>query len=205
MKRVGLLGGAFNPPHQGHLRLAHLALEALSLDELRFVPTALSPHKPDPGGSLPDARMRLLKEALSDFDPRCGVEPLELERGGISYTVDTLEALTQREPDSRWILIMGSDQLQGMPSWHRFHRILELASVATALRPGFALPQPRIPGLAEVQVWSGLPGELVCLPSTDLDLASSHLRSRLQAAPEQDPGGLHGRVLGTIRSENLYR
>lgn len=205
MKRVGLLGGAFNPPHDGHLRLAHLALESLSLDELRFVPTALSPHKPNPDGTTPEARLRLLEEALHGFDPRCGVERLELERGGTSYTVDTLEALALREPHTGWILVMGSDQLLGLPSWHRVQRILELASIASAPRPGFALPQAGIPGLTRVPAWSGRPGEWVCLPATDLNLASSQLRDRLQAVPEEDPGGLHDRVLGTIRSENMYR
>ena len=84
MKRVGLLGGAFNPPHEGHLKLARIALEHLALDELCFVPTALSPHKPDPGGPDGRARLRLLSEALEGFDSRCSVEPLELDRGGIS-------------------------------------------------------------------------------------------------------------------------
>ena len=72
--RIGLLGGAFNPPHEGHLKLARLALEHLNLDELRFIPTALSPHKPDPGGPGAEARLRLLEVALAGFDPRCRVE-----------------------------------------------------------------------------------------------------------------------------------
>jgi len=212
--RVGLLGGAFNPPHEGHLKLARLALEHLELDELRFVPTALSPHKADPGGPGAEARLRLLERALEGFDPRAKVEPAEIERGGTSYTVDTLEMLTRREPGTSWILVMGSDQLPGLPQWRQVARIFELASVAVALRPGaaFGMPdlapdlgKPDLAGLRFVERWSGGPGECVALPTTDLDLASTDLRGQLQAAPHEDPGGLPPQVLGTIRSENLYR
>lgn len=205
MRRVGLLGGAFNPPHEGHLKLARLALDHLALDELRFVPTALSPHKPDPGGPDASSRLRLLIEALEGFDGRCRVETLEVERGGASYTVDTLESLSEREPGTAWILIMGSDQLPGLPSWRRVERIFELASAAVALRPGAPFLVPQVAGVHASPAWSGKPGELVALPATELDLASTDLRERLRAAPHEDPGGVPPQVLGTIRSENLYR
>jgi nicotinate-nucleotide adenylyltransferase len=203
--RIGLLGGAFNPPHEGHLKLARLALDHLDLDELRFVPTALSPHKPDPGGPDARARLRLLTEALAAFDGRCRIETLEVERGGASYTVDTLESLAEREPDAAWILIMGSDQLPGLPSWRRVARIFELASAAVALRPGAPFLVPPVPGLHASPAWSGKAGELVALPATELDLASTDLRERLRTTPHEDPGGVPPQVLGTIRSENLYR
>jgi nicotinate-nucleotide adenylyltransferase len=184
--------------------LARLALENLNLDELRFVPTALSPHKPNASDPGAEARLRLLAEALKGFDPRCRVEPLEIERGGTSYTVDTLEALSQREPDATWILIMGSDQLPGLATWRQPERIFELASAAVALRPGTPYQVPPLLGLQAVSAWSGQPGELVALPATELDVASSDLRERLCAAPHEDPQGLPPQVLGTIRSENLY-
>ena len=205
MKRVGLLGGAFNPPHQGHLKLARLAMDHLDLDELRFVPTALSPHKPDPGGPAVPSRLRLLTEALQGFEGQCRVETLEIDRGGTSYTVDTLESLTEREPGTAWILVMGSDQLPGLPGWRRVQRIFELASAAVALRPGAPFLVPQIPGIHSTPSWSGQPGELVALPATGLNLASTDLRERLRATPQEDPGGVPPQVLGTIRSENLYR
>jgi nicotinate-nucleotide adenylyltransferase len=204
MKRVGLLGGAFNPPHEGHLKLARLALEHLNLDELRFVPTALSPHKPDPGTGV-ESRLRLLTLALESLDPRCRVDLIEVERGGTSYTVDTLETFAEREAGTAWILIMGSDQLPGLPRWRRPERIFELVSAAVAVRPGTPFLVPAIPGVHHTSAWSGRPGELVALPSTELDLASSELRGRLHAQPQEDPGGLSPEVLSTIRAENLYR
>ena len=205
MRRVGLLGGAFNPPHHGHLKLARLALDHLDLDELRFVPTAQSPHKPNSDGPDGPSRLRLLTEALVGFEPRCQVEPLELDRGGTSYTVDTLEVLCEREPGSSWILIMGSDQLPNLSRWLRVDRIFELASAAVAIRPGTPFQLPDVHGIRLSPSWSGSAGELVALPGTDLDLASTDLRERLQATPHEDPGGLPPQVLGTIRSENLYR
>ncbi len=208
MKRVGLLGGAFNPPHHGHLCLARLALATLGLDELRVVPTGLSPHKPSAGLPSAELRLRLIEAAFAGLDERCRIEPLELQREGPSYTVDTLEALVRREPDARWILVMGSDQWRALPSWHRPTRILELASLAVAPRPGHPLPPPGQEGqlsLVPTQAWSGAPGELLWLPSTDLELASEGLRTELKAQADAQPSGLPNPVLGIIRSEKLYR
>ena len=204
MKRVGLLGGAFNPPHLGHLKLAELALRHLELDEVRFVPTAQSPHKTHPEGSPgPDSRMRLLREALAGLALPFIAESLELERGGTSYTVDTLEALSGREPDCAWILLLGSDQLPGLASWHRVARVLELAALAVAPRPGFSLELPKDLETRVRPRWSGAPGELVWLPGTDLAFSSSVLRDRILHG--DDPIGLSPQVEAAIRRENYYR
>lgn len=200
MRRVGLLGGAFNPPHVGHLKLARLALELLALDELRIVPTALSPHKATMAPAAP-ARLGLLEAALEGTPFR--VEPLELDRGGVSYTVDTLEALALREPSCAWILVMGMDQAAGLPGWRRIDRIWELASVAAALRPGEADPPAGLFPSRRRAAWSGAPGELVRLPGTDLDLSSTALREKLRSGGL--PEGLPPQVLAAIRKENLYR
>jgi nicotinate-nucleotide adenylyltransferase len=204
-RRVGLLGGTFNPPHSGHLKLAELALAALGLDQVRFIPTAAPPHKPvaagDPGGA---ARLRLLGEALAAGGRPFTVEPLEVERGGASFTVDTLEALTVREPGTAWIFLMGSDQLAGFPAWRRPERILELAALAVAPRPNAgAGPLPDLLAGRERALWSGQPGELVWLPGTELDLASSDLRDDLGRG--RIPGGIPPQVLAAILRENQYR
>ena len=196
MSRIGLLGGTFNPPHAGHLRLAELAVQALGLDELRLVPTAIPAHKPAPGLDGP-ARIRLLR------DLPYPVETLEVDRGGPSYTVDTLEALAVREPGNQWILVMGSDQLAGFPSWRRPERILELASLAAAPRPGCPAESPELLRGRERARWSGAPGELVALPGTELDLASTALRSDL--ALGLAPQGIPPQVLAVICQENQYR
>ncbi len=215
-RRIGLLGGAFNPPHQGHLRLAELSLGHLGLDELRFVPTLIPPHKATAGDGAP--RLRLLRAALEGM-AACIVEPLELERGGISYTVDTLEALTQREPGNAWIWIMGSDQLEGFKTWKNGARILELASLAVAPRPPLdphRVLEAQVGRSCEAQAerpydvwgrpceaWSGAPGELVWLPGTELELSSSELRTELAAGGL--PEGLPIQVRAAIVREKLYR
>ena len=191
---------------QGHRKLGELAFAQLDLDAVLFVPAALPPHKDTPPGS-PDARARLalVEEALKGVPLPFRVDSLEIDRGGTSYTVDTLEVLCEREPGSSWILIMGSDQLPNLSRWHRVDRIFELASAAVAIRPGTPFQLPDVHGIRLSPSWSGSAGELVALPGTDLDLASTDLRERLQATPHEDPGGLPPQVLGTIRSENLYR
>jgi nicotinate-nucleotide adenylyltransferase len=203
-KRVGLLGGAFNPPHLGHLKLAELALHHLELAEVRFVPTARSPHKLNPeGGPAEDGRLRLLDAALAATELPFKVDSIELERGGVSYTVDTLESLHGREPECAWILLIGCDQLPGLPQWRRMDRILELASLAVAPRPGFETEMPAIFESRRRDGWSGAPGELVWLPGTELPLSSSHLRSEL--AQGHQPEGLPIQVEAAIRRENYYR
>lgn len=201
-RRVGLLGGAFNPPHLGHLRLATLALEHLALRELRFVPTACSPRKPSEGEDGP-ARLRLLQVAVEGLGASVSVDPIELDRGGISYTVDTLEALVAREPGNVWIWLLGSDQLAQFDQWKNGARILELASLAVALRPGCSNVVPE--SLAERLrgSWSGGPGELVWLPSTELELSSSDLRQGISQG--RVPNGLPIQVQAAIERENLYR
>ena len=206
--RVGLLGGTFNPPHLGHLKLAEIALESLGLDQVRFVPTAAPPHKPadpaDPGGEV---RIRLLEQALAGTGRPFRVERLEVDRGGASFTADTLEALAAQEPGSAWMFIMGSDLLPGFATWRRPERVLELASLAVAPRPGGPDPQSlALPGLLAGRVrprWSGAPGELVWLPGTRLALASTELREALGRglAPE----GIPAQVLAAILQEKRYR
>jgi nicotinate-nucleotide adenylyltransferase len=205
--RIGLLGGTFNPPHYGHLKLAEIALKELGLDQVRFIPTANPPHKPmpagDPGGP---ARLRLLAEAVAAGFPFT-VEPLEVLRGGTSFTVDTLESLAAREPGCSWIFLMGGDQLPGFPAWRRVGRILELASLAVAPRPGCPCPDGRdLPAVLAGRVrprWSGGPGELIWLPGTELDLASSELREELGRGGT--PEGIPPQVMAAILREQQYR
>jgi nicotinate-nucleotide adenylyltransferase len=206
--RVGLLGGTFNPPHWGHLKLAEIALEALELDQVRFMPTAAPPHKPFPPGDPDGAvRTRLLEQALAACGRPYRVEGLEVERGGTSFTADTLEALSAREPGTSWIFLMGSDMVPGFARWRRPERVLELASVAVAPRPGSADPAEfPLPGILAGRVrprWSGGPGELVWLPGTGLDLASSDLREEL--ARGRVPEGIPPQVMAAILQEKRYR
>jgi len=206
--RVGLLGGTFNPPHWGHLKLAQIALENLELDQLRFIPTAAPPHKAFPAGDPDGAvRIRLLEQALAAAGLPPRVETLEVERGGRSFTADTLETLSAREPGNAWIFLMGSDMVPGFPRWRDPGLILELASLAVTPRPGEPDPdRMALPALLAGRVrprWSGAPGELVWLPGTGLDLASRDLREEL--AQGRVPEGIPLQVMAVILQEKRYR
>ncbi|MDR2697120.1 MAG: nicotinate (nicotinamide) nucleotide adenylyltransferase [Holophagales bacterium] len=214
MKRVGLLGGVFDPPHDGHLKLAWLAWEHLRLDELRFLPSFISPHKHN-SAAAPEVRLYMLREMLADTP--FSVDTVELELRKVSYTVNTLETLKKLEPDAAWILVMGSDQAADFAGWRNSGRILELASVSVAERPDAQAAGSfkntakwmDASGLSNIMFprvrneWSGVPGELVFLPSTDLDLASSQIRERI--ADGEGPVGLCEQVKHVILKEKLYR
>ena len=170
--RVGILGGAFNPPHIGHLVCAQEAFVQLSLDTVLFVPVGEAPHREieqDPGA---EARVRMCGYAVSG-DRRLELSRIEVDREGPSYTVDTLRALGERAPDDELILILGGDQAAALPSWREPEEVLRLASVAAVARTGWA--RERI----EVRIAS-LPGadRVRFFDMPRVDISSSLVRRR---------------------------
>jgi nicotinate-nucleotide adenylyltransferase len=127
--RVGILGGAFNPPHIGHLVCAQEALVQLELDKVVFVPVGQAPHRDLEGDPGRDQRLELVELATAD-DERFEVSRIELDREGPSYTADTLRALREAEPKDELFLILGGDQAAALGSWHEPGQVLELATVA---------------------------------------------------------------------------
>jgi len=131
--RVGILGGAFNPPHIGHLVCAQEALRQLDLDEVVFVPVGHAPHREieeDPGA---ESRLEMVELAIAD-DDRFAASRIELDRDGPSYTSATLAELRGRAPDDELFLILGGDQAAALARWHEPERVLELATVAVVER-----------------------------------------------------------------------
>jgi nicotinate-nucleotide adenylyltransferase len=131
----GILGGTFNPPHMGHLIMAQEALDQLDLDRVVLMPVAVPPHKEareDPGAA---ARLELGRHAVAD-DDRFEVSTLEIERGGASFTVDTLRELHDVEPEHDLTFIVGGDMAQSLPAWREPEAILRLARLAVAEREG---------------------------------------------------------------------
>ncbi|MBU3740254.1 MAG: nicotinate (nicotinamide) nucleotide adenylyltransferase [Rhodoferax sp.] len=132
-RRVGFLGGAFDPPHRAHRALAQAALSHLQLDELRIVPTGQAWHKPrtlTPGVH----RLAMVGLALGDL-PGAVVDRCELDRSGPSYTVDTLEQWRSGHPGDALFLIIGADQARALPTWHRWQHLLTIATICVAERP----------------------------------------------------------------------
>jgi nicotinate-nucleotide adenylyltransferase len=135
---LGILGGSFNPPHLGHLALARAAASELALERVLLVPVFLPPHKPpaadDPG---PMHRLAMCKALVAGVE-RVEASTLEIDRGGRSYTIDTLEAVHASQPAAELNLILGADMACTLPSWRRPRDIVRLAGVAVAERgPGW--------------------------------------------------------------------
>ena len=133
-QRVGLFGGSFDPVHVAHLALARAALEALELDELRWIPAGRAWQKSRP---LTDAvhRVAMLRLAIAG-EPRFVLDPIEIDRPGPSYTLDTVRALAAARPLTKWFLIIGHDQYAGLHTWSGWQQLLGLVTLAVANRPG---------------------------------------------------------------------
>ena len=193
MPRVGILGGAFNPPHLGHLVCAQEAQVQLELDRVVLVPVGEAPHRTledDPGA---EARLEMA-ELAAEGDPGLSVSRIELDRPGPSYTADTLAALRERAPDDELTLILGGDQAAALPSWHEPERVLELARVAAVERVDWAREEI-------VRSLAGLTGadRLTLRPhAADRDLLE-------RPAPSAPRAGLPIRYLVPDRVAELHR
>ena len=131
-RRIGMFGGAFDPPHNGHVALARAALAQLQLDELRVVPTGHAWHKPR---SLTPAADRLAMARLAFAGlPGVLVDERETLRAGPTYTIDTLHELAREQPAAELFLIMGADQARALPDWHRWQDLLQIATISIAQR-----------------------------------------------------------------------
>lgn len=130
--RIGVFGGAFDPPHLAHVALARTAIEQLRLDRLHIVPTGHAWHKARP---LSEAAHRLAMAQLA-FAPleQAVIDTSELRRSGPSYTVDTLSALAAQHPQAALFLVIGGDQAAALPTWHRWQELFRIATIAVALR-----------------------------------------------------------------------
>jgi nicotinate-nucleotide adenylyltransferase len=173
--RLGILGGTFNPPHLGHLVCGQEAHFHLRLDRVMLIPTAIPPHKPmeeEPGAAH---RLELCRLAVQG-DERFEVSDLEVRRTGPSYTVDTLEELTSRAPDSDLYLILGGDIAAGLRSWREPERVLSLATLAVADRAGTsrAAVEDALDGLGR-----GEGAKFFRMPT--IEVSSTAIRERVRA------------------------
>ena len=195
--RVGVFGGSFDPPHVGHLLAASDAADALALDRVLFVPAAQQPLKADRRQAPAAVRLAMV-EALVDGDPRFGVERAEIERGGLSYTVDTLASLAARWPGGELVLLAGADVLATFARWREPQRIRQLATLVVLTR-GDAAGAAGDPGAGP-----DLPGgPPVFLPTRRVDVSSTEVRARV-AAGRPVRGFVPDAVAAIIRGTGLY-
>jgi nicotinate-nucleotide adenylyltransferase len=173
---VGILGGTFNPPHIGHLVCAQEARTQLGLDCVLLMPVAVPPHKEiaaaDPGG---DVRLELCRLAAVD-EEGVDVSDLEIQRGGASYTVDTLRHVHAKAPEDRLTFIVGGDMAQSLPTWREPEAVLSLATLAVAEREGIR----RQDISARLQPLAGA-DRIRFFDMPRLDVSSSDIRRRVAA------------------------
>jgi len=147
--RIGIYGGTFNPVHHGHLILARQALEEFKLDRLVFVPAAESPFKIQNHSAPAGDRLAMLRLAIAGED-RFSVDPLEIERGGISYSIDTVNLFRAREPGADLFFLVGEDNADRLTEWHRFKELKKLVCFVVLSRsedfqsPEYPVVQRRI-------------------------------------------------------------
>lgn len=195
--RLGILGGTFDPIHTGHLAAAHAAMQCAHLDRVLFIPSAQPPHRAAATAPAADrlAMTLLAVEGETPFD----VSDIEVGRGGVSYTADTLSELHSATPDDELFLILGWDAARLFSTWHEPERVSALASVVIVGRPG-----TQRPGSSEIAAAGLDPARVIkCFVQTP-DVSASELRELL-AAGESVAGKVPPAVERYISSKHLYR
>jgi nicotinate-nucleotide adenylyltransferase len=152
-RRIGILGGVFDPVHCGHLSAALLAKEHFGLDEVIFIPSGAPPHKPAVAVS-PDDRLNMLKLALEGLDG-CGVWDGELRRDGYSYTIDTLAELGGLYAGAKFYFIIGTDNLPEIAKWRSYEGIVASVTFCVAYRPGYGSDRPEALATADIRDFPG--------------------------------------------------
>ena len=207
---IGLLGGSFDPIHHGHLQLARDALKHLPLQEVRFIPAA-QPWQKGPLAAA-EHRAQMVQLAIAD-EPRFALDMHEIERGGVTYTIDTLHALRSQLPDRPLVLIMGSDQFARFDTWRGWKEIADTAHIAVAQRAGVPPSpspslNPRCDEAASLASKAG--GSIVEFEMTPSDASATEVRRLLDGPPSAEKAQrlsamVPQTVLDYIQQHHLYR
>jgi nicotinate-nucleotide adenylyltransferase len=191
MRTIGIFGGTFDPIHFGHLRTAFELLQALRLHEMRFMPAGNPPHREVTVASAP-VRLAMV-QAATQGQPGFVVDDREIRREGLSYSVDTMRTLRTDFPDHSLCLIVGMDAFLGLPKWHQWRELLDLAHLVVAHRPGWRAPSMGPLGELLVDRGTGRIGDLHeshagCIyihAVTQLEISSTEVRKLIAAG--RDP------------------
>ncbi len=211
---VGLLGGSFDPIHLGHLQLARDALKQLPLDEIRFIPAA-QPWQKGPMTAA-EHRARMVQLAIAG-EPRFALDMHEIQRGGTTYTIDTLRDLRLALPDCPLVLIMGSDQFARFDTWHSWKQLIETAHIAVAQRAGISLQQgPALRAALDAHRGNAASiagrggGSIVEFAMTPVEVSATEVRRLLREPASTERAQrlsamVPAVVLDYIESHHLYR
>lgn len=175
MKKIGIMGGTFNPIHNGHLFLAENAYEQIGLDQILFMPSKNPPHKAKPNMVTDQQRVEMIQLAIQD-NPHFALSTLELERDGYTYTADTLTLLAKGNQEIRYYFIVGADSLFMMQQWYQPQIIFDLCTVVAAGRD--QVDENKLAAQAELlkkQFHADI--QLVVMPT--MQIASADIRDRV--------------------------
>jgi len=190
VQRIGLYGGSFDPIHTGHVLVGQAALEELQLERLFFIPAARSPFKPEQQPAPCELRLAMIRLALAGRTD-CEVDDVEIQRGGTSFTVDTVRYFAQRFPGAKFFYLVGADNVAGLPKWREAELLATLAEFVVIPRPGDA-PVP-LPAPFRGQYLKGFP----------FGVSASQIRARVKAGQTIEPL-VPAPVAEVIRNNQLY-
>ncbi|WP_028273805.1 nicotinate-nucleotide adenylyltransferase [Atopococcus tabaci] len=187
-RKVGILGGTFNPPHIGHLIIAEQVRDQLGLEEILFIPDAKPPHASGKRAIEAEHRVEMVARAIEDW-PAFKLDTIEIIRGGKSYTYDTMVELRENRPDTEFYFIIGADMVMDLPNWYKIDELVNLVSFVGVNRPGYVRDS------TYPIIWVDVP---------DIQVSSTDLRKKIFAdcsvkflVPDQ--------VIAYIKEENLYQ
>ncbi|GEK29736.1 MAG: nicotinate-nucleotide adenylyltransferase [Kurthia sp.] len=163
MKKIGIMGGTFNPPHIGHLIMANEVFHTLELDEIRFMPNAIPPHKEHSITATSTQRLKMTEFAIKQNE-HFKIEPIEINEGGVSYSFDTISKLVESEPDVQFYFIIGGDMIDSLHTWYRIEELVKIVQFVGVGRPG-TLGKTTLP--------------MMYVDAPLIDLSSTFLRNRL--------------------------
>lgn len=206
--RLAVFGGMFDPVHNGHVEAAQFAFETLFVDCLKMIPCHRPNHKKD---AQTEARHRLamLELVTSDY-PHIGVDPIELNKNKVSYTVDTLSELKQKH--SSLVFVLGVDSFNSLPQWHQWERLLELSHLMVLARPGSSLSENTKTAVSYQQrqvnsseeLLASNSGRIIYSEDFDFDIASSSVRQKLMQGANVS-AELDARVITYVMNNKLYQ
>lgn len=162
--KIGILGGTFNPPHIGHLIISDQVKDQLDLDKILFIPSAIPPHQTKKETISAEHRLALLEKTLGkndDFE----INKMEINRGGKSYTYDTIKELKEKSPDSEFYFIIGADMVEDLPNWYKIDELIHMVQFVAVNRPNYTST-------------TSYPVIVVDVP--DIDISSSLIRQKVK-------------------------
>jgi nicotinate-nucleotide adenylyltransferase len=195
--RIGILGGTFDPVHNGHLHIANALRAALDLERVVWVPAGRPPHKTGQIVSSDRDRLAMLELALAGTATD-QISRIDIERSGPSYTADTLKILAERFTPARLFFLMGEDSLRDLPTWHDPERLLQAAELAVAARPGVDADLESV-----VRRVPTVQGRVHLIPTKEVAISSSDIR-RWVGEHQSIQGLVPAAVEAYIRDHGLY-